>query len=343
MPLAELLLALLAAQAPAEAPAVYAPPPITEVREAVAAYLDRRAEAVGEALPVAADLLAAWEERTDATPPGERLDLLARTLRAADANVEELLAPLDPLGPPPEERPDVDYAVDSSDPFARDHLRLIVGRALVRLGMYDEALDELAELDPGTLIDPAGALFSRAVAEHQLLMREEAAASLDALLNRTQRVPEPALALAALMRAELDETEPESLREVASMMRDVERRLDLGRSGPKVRKRGDEIVARLDAIIEKLQQQAGGGGGGGESAGGQPKPMNQPTAPGTDSVLKGSDAAGEADAKSADGPGGWGDLPPKDQARARSLLDRQYPGHYRRVVEEYFRRSAEEE
>ncbi|MFH5804090.1 hypothetical protein [Alienimonas sp. DA493] len=354
MPIAELLLVLAAAQAapPEVAPASeavaepqtsqvsYAPPPMAEVRAAVTAYLDRRAEVRGEPLPNREELLSAWDELTDETPPAERLDLLAVTLRAADPAIDDLLSTLDPLGPPPEERPDVDFAVDSSDPFARDHLRLLVGRTLARLGMYDEALGELEGLDPAGLVDPATALYYRAVSEHQLLMRDEALATIDSLLDRTARVPEPMAALAGLMRGELNETEPESLREVAGMMRDVERRLDLGDSGPKVRKREDEIIARLDAIIEKLQAQAGGGGG--EGGGDAPSPANQSANPGSDSVLKGSETAGEADMKPADGPGGWGELPEKEQARARSLLDRDYPGHYRRVVEEYFRKSAEE-
>ena len=347
MPLAELLLVLIAAQAappdadePAEAAAPsHAPPAIGEVRLAVANYLDRRTEDRGEPLPNREELARAWDALTDETPPAERLDLLARTLRAADPAIDELLAGLDPLGPPPEEPPDVDFTVDSSDDFARDHLRLIVGRTLVRLGMYDEALGELEGLDPARLIDPATAIYCRAVCEHQLLMREEALATLATLLVRTARVPEPTAALAGLMRRELEETEPESLREVAGMMRDVERRLELGRSGPKVRKREDEIVARLDAIIEKLQAQAGGGGGGG---GNSQSRSNQSSSPGTDSVLKGGDAAGEADMKAADGAGGWGELPKKEQERARAFLNRNYPGHYGPAVERYFRKSAEE-
>ena len=353
MPLTELLLILAAAQAappgaePDAAPVAtqaaeairYAPPPLTEVRAAVAAYLDRKAEERGEPLP-SREELAAWDELAEDAPASDRLDLLARTLRAADPAIEALLAPLGPLDPPPEERPDVDFAVDSSDDWVRDHLRLLVGRALVRMGLYDEALGELESLDPAELIDPATALFCRAVCEHQLLMREEATATLASLLERTEGASESTLALAGLMRAELAETEPESLREVAWMMRDVERRLDRGRSGPKVRKQEDEIVARLDKIIEKLQQQAGGGGGGG--GGSSQSRSNQPSNPGEDSALKGADAAGDADVKPADGPGGWGDLPPREQAKARALLDRNYPGHYRRVVEEYFRRSAEE-
>ena len=40
-------------------------------------------------------------------------------------------------------------------------------------------------------------------------------------------------------------------------MKDVERRLELGRGGQRVQKQEDEIVVALDAIIEKLEQQGG--------------------------------------------------------------------------------------
>ena len=38
---------------------------------------------------------------------------------------------------------------------------------------------------------------------------------------------------------------------------------------------------------------------------------------------------------------GWGALPPKAEARAKNILDRNYPAHYRRAIDEYFRRLAE--
>ena len=38
---------------------------------------------------------------------------------------------------------------------------------------------------------------------------------------------------------------------------------------------------------------------------------------------------------------GWGALPPKAEARARNILDRNYPAHYRKAIDEYFKRLAE--
>ena len=343
------------------APESYTAPPSARVRDAVREWVTRPADGPenkdqpdgeprggADLSDAMRDLLAEWDGLAEPTALAEILDLLERTLRAGDARIDSLLAPLDPLAAGPVAAPDVDAAVDSSDPFVRDHARLLVARALVRRAMYDEALSQLESLDPADVADPAAVLFLRAVCHHQLQMREEAVAALDAL-DRTDPVPEPTAALAALMRADLKETEPESLREIAGLMRDVERRLDLGRSGDPVRTREQEIVDRLDELIDKLQQQAnsGGGGGGQQPRGGRAQGQSRPgeggANPAGDSELKGGEAEGATDPKNVAGAGGWGDLPPKEQAKAKALLDRSYPGHYGRVVEQYFRKTAEED
>ncbi len=38
---------------------------------------------------------------------------------------------------------------------------------------------------------------------------------------------------------------------------------------------------------------------------------------------------------------GWGALPPKAEARAKNILNRNYPPHYRRAIDEYFKRLAQ--
>ena len=57
--------------------------------------------------------------------------------------------------------------------------------------------------------------------------------------------------------------------------------------------------------------------------------------------MKGSTAPGEADSKSYPKQGKWGDLPPKEEAKAKQLIGREFPSHYRQAVEEYFKKIAE--
>ena len=40
--------------------------------------------------------------------------------------------------------------------------------------------------------------------------------------------------------------------------------------------------------------------------------------------------------------GGWGNLPPKDREQAMQQIGRDFPSHYRDVIEQYFRRLAAE-
>ena len=39
---------------------------------------------------------------------------------------------------------------------------------------------------------------------------------------------------------------------------------------------------------------------------------------------------------------GWGDLPPKEREQALQQISREFPGHYRDVIEQYFRELADE-
>ncbi len=220
--------------------------------------------------------------------------------------------------------------------FYQANMRLFYGRYLAQRRMYDEALDALGELDPRQVVDPATCLFFRAVCQHQLLMKQDGLATIKQLLKDTQNVPVSYSTVATLMQYDLQALREMTLDEATRKMKDSGRRLDLGRGGQKVQKVQDEIVTILDEIIEKLEQQSGGGGGGGSSQ----NRSNQSSSPAQDSVVKGATAAGNVDRKHARNKAGWGALPPKEEARAKNLLNRNFPAHYRKAVEEYFKKLA---
>ena len=223
-----------------------------------------------------------------------------------------------------------------ADPFARANLGLFYARSLAQRLLYDEALEALAKIDVAQTVDPATYFFYRAVCEHELLQRDAALISIGKLLDDTQDVPASYSDIATLMKYELEQFEEKSLDEVAHKMKDSERRLDLGRGGQRVQKVQDEIVATLDEIIKKLEAQQGGGGGGDGSGGGS----NQSDGPAGDSTVKGQTGPGEVDPKDFKKQGGWGELPPKKQAEAQAILNRNFPNHYRDAVEEYFKKLA---
>ena len=225
----------------------------------------------------------------------------------------------------------------TADSFEKNTLNSYLGRCLAEQRLYDEALTQLLLAEPEQAIDPAAVLFYRAVAAQEILQIPTALTALSQLLDQTDQVPPRYSSVAELMRAELEGLESQSLGEIARLMNDSERRLDLGRAGENVQGVQDRIVSNLDELIKKLEAQQGGGGGGGGSGANN---SNESSSGADDSRVKGSTAPGETDPKKFNKQGNWGDLPPKEQAAAKNLINREFPSHYRQAIEVYFKKLA---
>jgi hypothetical protein len=232
--------------------------------------------------------------------------------------------------------------LDQSDtaPFARDAVRLWLGRQLVRLDRFDEALPLLATLDVGTSVDPAALLFHRAACQHWLLDAEAAIASLDQLLERAGEIPVRYERLARLLRADAAALEDDSLDHISRRMKDISRRLDLGKAGPTTRRVQDGVIESLDKLIKQIEDQQqqqdqgqGGGSGGGQSQDGSGKPMD-------DSKIAGGRGKGDVRKKDIGSADGWGNLPPHQREEALQQIGREFPPHYREAIEQYFKRLA---
>jgi hypothetical protein len=265
----------------------------------------------------------------------ERFELVIRSFGLADRDTQAFLDACRLNAAPllaPEAKP---LANDSAGPFYLAHLRLYYGRYLTHRQMFEEALEVLNSPGLEDVADPASWLFFKAVCEHRLLRKADGLKTLDRLVNHTPDVPVRYFTLAGLMQSDLEALRDESLDEISRKMKDVERRLTLGRTGPKVRKVEDEIVASLDELIKKIEQQQGGGGGGGQGG-----PGNQPNDAARDSSVKGSTAPGNVDKKKVKTEGGWGSLPDKSRARAKDQITRDFPANYRDAVEQYFKKLA---
>lgn len=272
------------------------------------------------------------------TPPAadERFELVIRSFSLADPDTKAFVEACRLSAAPllaPEAKP---LTNESFGPFYLAHVRLYYGRYLAHRQMYDEALEVLKAPGLDDVADPASWLFFKAVCEHRLLKKADGLKTLDRLLNKTPDVPVRYSTLAGLMQSDLEALRDESLDEISRKMKDVERRLTLGRTGPKVRKVEDEIVASLDELIKKIEQQQGGGGGGG----GQGGNSNQSGNAAQDSSVKGATAPGNVDKKKMKNEGGWGALPDKSRARAKDQISRDFPANYRDAVEQYFKKLA---
>lgn len=226
----------------------------------------------------------------------------------------------------------------NADPFFKTNLGQVCARALVQHRLYDEALDVYSGLLVEDSADPAEFLFFRSVSEFKLLRISEA---LDTLLRLEQEVgksPQRYQAVAALMLLDIERLDEESLEQISRIMSDIKRRMDHKKVGKKVQEEEEEVIARLDKIIKKLEQQGQGGGAG--SGGGSPR--GGQGAPAQDSMLLRGKGAGRVEKKALRGTSNWGSLPEKERVKMLQEMGRQFPAHYREVIEEYFRKLAEE-
>ena len=229
------------------------------------------------------------------------------------------------------------FEEEGLSPWARSNLQLLYARWLVQQRLYDEALEQVKDLKPAEVIDPAALLFYQSACYHRLLKKDQCLALISKLMENKDTIPARYQTLARLMEADLKPLKTDSLDEIARLMGDIQRRLDLARAGKRVRTEEDDVIAKLDKMIEELeqqqQQQQQSGGGAGQGG-------NNPSSPAQDSNPLGGSGPGNVDPKSIGNASGWGNLPPKEREKALQQISKGLPAHYREVIEEYFRKLA---
>jgi hypothetical protein len=287
--------------------------------------------------------LQQWSTLAPETPSSAQLDALIELMALVHPGVAGLLAQCSQLhaaGMLPETA-----WLDSDDlpEILRSQLRLYFGRWLAQQRMFDEAKAQLVDLDARQVLDPAGLLFHLAVCQHGLFERDAGLKTLARMRSEITDLPPRYRVVGELMEQDLSQLQAESLDHISRQMNDVERRLDLGRAGPKVRQVEDDVIAALDKLIEDLekqqqQQQSSSSGGGGSQGSSTPN-----GSPADDSRLLGGTGPGEVDNKKIGSRAGWGDLPPRERQEALQQVGKDFPSHYREVIEQYFRRLASDQ
>lgn len=325
-----------------ERPPSWSIPSHADVRQRVLGWLDRIAAAGAAPDADIAAARAAWPEQPAVDGGADLLDHVMDSLSRVDprcAALQRIAADGGEAAPAPA---DAGWLADAgTDAFERDAVRLWLGRERVRRARFDEGLALLADLDPSSAVDPAALLFHRAACQHWLLEADVAVESLDRLLERSGEIPVRYERVARLLRADIAALEDESLDHIARRMRDITRRLDLGRAGPKTLAVQDGVIDSLDKMIKQIEQQqqqqqqqsqsSGGAGGGGRSGNGTPM---------DDSRIAGGKGAGEVTKRDIGDSDGWGKLPPHKREEALQQIGREFPAHYREAIEQYFKRLA---
>lgn len=315
---------------------IHAAPLVSDVRSRITVWVADRGVSSPEKLQEVGNL---WASVNDDATSDEVLDAVIQTFAMVEPAIATFVNDCR-LNTPPIVPPAMGNLLSkpATDKFDLANLRLFYARYLTHRRMYEAALEVLVQIEPDTVVDPVGYLFYRAVCEHRLLMKTAGLKTIEQLLKNTEDVPVRYTTVATLMQYDLEAMREDSLDEIARKMSDVERRLDLGRGGQKVQKVEDEIIAGLDDIIKKLEQQSSSNSSSG-SGGGQNQ-QNQSSNPADESRVKGTTAPGEVDEKDIGRKAGWGALPPKDEARAKNLINRNFPAHYRQAIEQYFKKLA---
>ncbi|MFP6669761.1 MAG: hypothetical protein VB876_20790 [Pirellulales bacterium] len=223
---------------------------------------------------------------------------------------------------------------DGVAPLVRNNLRLLFGRSLAQKLYFDEAVKQLDGLQTENVVDPASLLFYRAVGHHRLVQKEQGLEAVDRLLEHKDKIPRRFAVLGRLMRSDLSQVKEGSLDEISREMKDVERRLDFGRANKRVRDIEDDIIKKLDKLIEEEEKKQAAAAAA-SAAGG-----SQSSRPAPDSMPLGGKGPGKVTKKRIGSSAGWGELPPKQREEAMQGIGRDFPPHYREKIEEYFRKIA---
>jgi hypothetical protein len=336
-----LLVAITATAAPPTAPLpglrkepTWQPLRTADVKGQVTAWLEKATP--DAALRTKAATL--WANVPQEASGAELLDKLAETVAVVDPNaaklVEQCAKPRSQLVLPAQS-----WLADPKTPsLVATNLRLYYARWLVQNLLFEEAAEQMKTLKPTEVVAPAELLFYQGVVNHRLVNKEEGLKAIDQLLDGAEASPRRYVAVARLMQADLSGLEPDTLDHIARRMSDIERRLDLGRAGPKVRKVEDGVIESLDKLIKKIeeeqakqQQQAGMQGN------------IRSSSPAQKSAPLGGRGPGEVTKKNIGNKSGWGSMPPKEREEALQNIGREFPAHYRDIIEQYFRRLASEE
>jgi hypothetical protein len=273
------------------------------------------------------------------------LDKVAATLALGDAEAARLLDEArDPDGAAPTAVP---AAIrDAKRPaFYRANLALAYAKALASRRVYEEALESLRAVKPEDVVDPASYLFHKAVAEHALMMKDQAADSIDRLLVDVPESPERYRMVAALMNLDMLTWQDKDLGWISRKMGVIKDRLDISRGGKKTQKMQKEVLVRLDEMIKEMENKQkgccqcnGGGCPNGAPKDGPPGNNIQSSSPQQDSYGGNGGGRGEVDPKKVKEIAEiWGKLPEKERAKAMVELTRGMPPKYREAIETYFK------
>ncbi len=316
---------------------VYSAPAASELHEEVLIWIEQKGLANSPIMDAIEPYWTFDAEDPDYQPTAAELfTALIRTFYLADDEVRALVDQCHSFAYSPALLELSVLDRNGAEPLLTHNVRYFLARHLSLLTAYEESHRMFEQVDLRHVVDPGSCLFHKAVCEHHLLLKEPGLDTLTKLLDQTENLSLRHRTLGELMRTDLQELKEKSLGEVARQMKDVERQLELGRTGGTVQIVENNILETLDELIKKMEEQQQQQQ---SSSSGAANP--RPDKGAEESYLGGIKGEGLTDKKNIGRKDNWGDLPPKAQEAAKNMLDRQFPAHYRQAVEEYLKKLAE--
>lgn len=304
-----------------------------QVRQQVMAWLDEAGE-IDEQTRI--KLQALWPETVPEMSGLELLHHVTTTFALVDSRAEAVVQ----FCRGPRERfaaPQFEILEDeNTPPLVRNNLRLLYGRWLSQQQLYDESLAVLDGLKPEDVVDPASLLFYQGVAYHRVLDKDRCLPVISQLLENEGEIPHRYASVAKLMEADLAPLKTDSLDEIARLMDAIRIELEHARAGTRVRKRQEEVLAKLEKLIEELEKRRDNRDGVPRGGDGSQPPSN----PLPDSQNAGGSGTGKVPPRDIGSKADWGNLPPKEREEALQQISKDFPSHFREVIEEYFRKLA---
>lgn len=221
---------------------------------------------------------------------------------------------------------------ETQDPYLRPHCRYHLGRVFLDGDDPERAAEVFAaylrdDRNRTPLDGEVLYFYGHSLADVPDAAR--AAGVLQEFLRLFPDAPERYLASASQQLAEIADQQDSELHLIADTMKGVERRIRKTDTGEETQQRQKDVMEKLAKIIEKMQEQESAGSPGGLSRPSTPA-ANSAAPEGQTRVGKLGRMSGVVDR--------WGAMQDRDREAIETDLQTKLPGHYRRMLEEYYKR-----
>jgi tetratricopeptide (TPR) repeat protein len=317
-------------------------------------------------LKIIADFVQAVEANQDYDARGRAFVKEAYAQRSDSLNasfINECLAVLSPAFRAGLELMENDRVADAADVFAtlsegsEPYLAVAAANqaaaALVELEDIErcqtilEHVDETHDPVDRYTLSPDNYFFMLGYCRVHTLKYDEAEEILKAFLTRYPEAPQRLRITAQQILTELQRRSPGKLGDVRDLMALAGRRMRRGDAGEDVIKPQTEALAMLDKLIEEAKDQenskSNSGGGSSSRSKKSGKQGQMPKGGAARSMLpEGQGTEGELRKTRAKPGAEWGKMPPKQREQILQSLQKEFPGRYRELLEQYYESLAKD-